>query len=121
MFFRHVGLVDDDLSPHVLELASARMLDRARVHDRLQKWYGRRTDVTPTGDATADAVMTKIAQIRDAMCACADMTCLNTVDKQIAAIGGLGSNAPQAARDLGGKLYDDIGRCEKRIQLGITP
>ncbi len=31
VFFRHVGLVDDDLSPHVLELASARMLDRARV------------------------------------------------------------------------------------------
>ena len=31
VFFRHVGLVDDDLSPHVLELANARMLDRARV------------------------------------------------------------------------------------------
>src|SRR5581483_9154138 len=31
VFFRHVGLLDDDLSPHVLELASARMLDRARV------------------------------------------------------------------------------------------
>jgi exopolyphosphatase/guanosine-5'-triphosphate,3'-diphosphate pyrophosphatase len=26
-----VGLVDDELSPHVRELASARMLDRARV------------------------------------------------------------------------------------------
>jgi exopolyphosphatase/guanosine-5'-triphosphate,3'-diphosphate pyrophosphatase len=31
VFFRHVGLLDDDLSPHVLELANARMLDRARV------------------------------------------------------------------------------------------
>jgi exopolyphosphatase/guanosine-5'-triphosphate,3'-diphosphate pyrophosphatase len=31
VFFRHVGLVDDELSPHVRELASARMLDRARV------------------------------------------------------------------------------------------
>ena len=31
VFFRHVGLVDDELSPHVRELANARMLDRARV------------------------------------------------------------------------------------------
>jgi exopolyphosphatase/guanosine-5'-triphosphate,3'-diphosphate pyrophosphatase len=31
VFFRHVGLSDDELSPHVRELASARMLDRARV------------------------------------------------------------------------------------------
>jgi exopolyphosphatase/guanosine-5'-triphosphate,3'-diphosphate pyrophosphatase len=31
VFFRHVGLVDDELSPQVRELASARMLDRARV------------------------------------------------------------------------------------------
>jgi exopolyphosphatase / guanosine-5'-triphosphate,3'-diphosphate pyrophosphatase len=31
VFFRHVGLVDDELSPNVRELASARMLDRARV------------------------------------------------------------------------------------------
>jgi exopolyphosphatase/guanosine-5'-triphosphate,3'-diphosphate pyrophosphatase len=31
VFFRHVGLVDDELSPRLRELASARMLDRARV------------------------------------------------------------------------------------------
>src|SRR6185295_3698047 len=31
VFFRHVGLSDDELSPHVRELASASMLDRARV------------------------------------------------------------------------------------------
>ena len=31
VFFRHVGLVDDEFSPHVRELATARMLDRARV------------------------------------------------------------------------------------------
>ena len=31
MFFRHVGLVDDELSPRLRELASTRMLDRARV------------------------------------------------------------------------------------------
>ena len=31
VFFRHVGLGDDELSPHVRELTSARMLDRARV------------------------------------------------------------------------------------------
>ena len=31
VFFRHVGLVDDELSPRMRELASTRMLDRARV------------------------------------------------------------------------------------------
>jgi len=31
VYFRHVGLADDELSPHVRELATARMIDRARV------------------------------------------------------------------------------------------
>jgi len=31
VFYRHMGLVDDELSPRLRELASARMLDRARV------------------------------------------------------------------------------------------
>src|SRR6202047_3267868 len=31
VFFRHVGLVDEELSPRLRELASARLLDRARV------------------------------------------------------------------------------------------
>jgi exopolyphosphatase/guanosine-5'-triphosphate,3'-diphosphate pyrophosphatase len=31
VFFRHVGLNDDDLSPHMRELATTRMIDRARV------------------------------------------------------------------------------------------
>jgi exopolyphosphatase/guanosine-5'-triphosphate,3'-diphosphate pyrophosphatase len=31
VFFRHVGLEHDDLAPHLRELATARMIDRARV------------------------------------------------------------------------------------------
>jgi exopolyphosphatase/guanosine-5'-triphosphate,3'-diphosphate pyrophosphatase len=31
VFFRHVGLIDDELSPRLRELATPRMLDRARV------------------------------------------------------------------------------------------
>ena len=31
VFFRHVGLSDEDLSPRLRELATTRMLDRARV------------------------------------------------------------------------------------------
>jgi exopolyphosphatase/guanosine-5'-triphosphate,3'-diphosphate pyrophosphatase len=31
VFFRHVGLVDDELSPRLRELVSTRLLDRARV------------------------------------------------------------------------------------------
>jgi exopolyphosphatase / guanosine-5'-triphosphate,3'-diphosphate pyrophosphatase len=31
VFFRHVGLADDEVSPHILELATSRMIDRARI------------------------------------------------------------------------------------------
>jgi len=31
VFYRHVGLIDEELSPHVRELATTRMLDHARV------------------------------------------------------------------------------------------
>lgn len=31
VFFRHVGLIDDELSPRLRELASSRLIDRARV------------------------------------------------------------------------------------------
>jgi exopolyphosphatase/guanosine-5'-triphosphate,3'-diphosphate pyrophosphatase len=31
VFFRHVGLIDDELSPRLRELATTRMIDRARV------------------------------------------------------------------------------------------
>ena len=31
VYFRHVGLNEDDVSPHVRELATTRMIDRARV------------------------------------------------------------------------------------------
>jgi exopolyphosphatase/guanosine-5'-triphosphate,3'-diphosphate pyrophosphatase len=31
VFFRHVGLIDDELSPRLRELATTRMLDRARI------------------------------------------------------------------------------------------
>jgi len=31
VYFRHIGLSDDELSPHVRELATSRMIDRARV------------------------------------------------------------------------------------------
>src|SRR6185369_6797510 len=37
VFFRHVGLNDDELSPHVRELATARMIDRARVLGALMR------------------------------------------------------------------------------------
>lgn len=31
IYYRHVGLVDEDLSPRIRELVSARLLDRARI------------------------------------------------------------------------------------------
>jgi len=31
IYYRHMGLIDEDLSPRIRELVSARLLDRARI------------------------------------------------------------------------------------------
>jgi XTP/dITP diphosphohydrolase len=95
-----------------IELAAA---DQHQLEALMSAYYAQRTPVTNTGDAAADAVVAKIVAVRDAMCACEDMKCVTQVDKTIDSIGTFGSNAPQAARDLGGKLLDDVSRCEARL------
>ena len=96
-----------------IDMAAA---DRASVAGVLDAYYAERTKVAPTGDATTDAVLKRAAEVRDAMCSCATMDCLEIVDKQLDSIGALPATATQAARDLGGKVIDDIGRCEARIR-----
>lgn len=95
-----------------IELAAA---DKQQIDVLMTAYYAQRTPVTKTGDAAADAVVGKVGAVRDAMCGCEDMKCVARVDKTIDSIGTFGSNAPQAARDLGGKLLDDVARCEARV------
>lgn len=92
--------------------------DRAQIKGVLDAWYAERTPVVATGSGASDVVIGRIAAVRDAMCACADLACLTRVDGQLDSIGTLPSDAPQGARDLGRKLLDDVSRCEARIQNG---
>jgi hypothetical protein len=87
----------------------------------LEEWYAQRTAVTPTGDAAADAVIAKIATIRDATCACEKSACLDEVDKQLASVGTFADNAPQGARDLGKKLLEDTARCAAKVRTLTDP
>ncbi len=100
-----------------VELADA---DRTQIATLLDGYYAQRTAVVATGDAAADAVIARIAGVRDAMCACTDLACVTRVDKQLDSIGTFAFGAPQLARDLGIKLLDDVSRCESRID-GTRP
>lgn len=90
---------------------------RKEIDGLLEWWYGQRTPVTPTGDADADAVIAKIVAVREATCQCRDAACLDRVQQQLVAVGTLPQAAPDAARTLGRKLLDDIGRCAARVRL----
>jgi len=101
-----------------IDLAEA---DQQQIDVLMAAYYAQRTAVTPSGDSAADAVIGKIVAVRDAMCACEDMKCVAKVDETIDTIGTFGSNAPQAARELGGKLLDDVSRCEARLNTPAAP
>lgn len=96
-----------------LELAAP---DRAGLATVLESYYAERTKIAPTGDAASDKVIAHISEIRESMCGCSTMMCLEVVDKELDTIGALPSTAPQSANDLGNKLIDDIGRCEAKIR-----
>lgn len=94
---------------------------RAAIAKLLDEWYAQRTPVVPTGDAAADAVISRIVAVRDAACECRDAACLDRVDRQLVTIGTMPATAPQAARDLGGKLLDDAARCATRVRTLTDP
>jgi hypothetical protein len=88
----------------------------------LEAWYGQRTPIVPTGDAASDAVIARIAAVRDAACACKDGACLDGLNAQLAGVGTLPETAPDAARRLGSKLLEDAGRCASRVRtIGAAP
>jgi hypothetical protein len=90
--------------------------DRTALKSVLDAYYAERAKVEPTGDAASDAVIKRAVDVREAMCSCSTMMCLELVDKRLDEIGALPDKAPQVARDMGGRVIDDIGRCETRIR-----
>jgi hypothetical protein len=90
---------------------------KAKIAKDVEEYYGQRTPVTPTGDAAADAVIAKVAAMRDAACACKDQACLDKADKQLVVIPAMPATVPQAARDLATKLLDDASRCAQRVKM----
>lgn len=94
---------------------------RTEIMALLDTWFARRTPVEKTGDAAADAVIDKIAAVRDATCACKTGACLNEVDKQLSAVGTMPQTAPDAARTLGSKLLEDAARCANRVRTITDP
>jgi hypothetical protein len=94
---------------------------RAEMMSVLDAWYARRTPVTPTGDAAADAIIAKIAAVRDATCECKDGACLESLTKKLAGVGEMPATAPQAARDLGSALLGDAARCANRVRTITDP
>jgi hypothetical protein len=122
--------------PHAYDVTCARLVDaiardaakagctvtfdadvQARIKKDVDEYYAQRTPVTPTGDAAADAVITKVAAMRDAACACKDQACIDKVDDQLVKIPAMPAIAPQAARDLATKLLDDASRCAQRVKM----
>lgn len=90
---------------------------RGRIQRVLDAYYNQRTPVTKTGDAASDAMIGKLAGVRDAACECRTSACIEKLDPQLAALPTLPATAPQAARDLASKLLDDAARCAQRARM----
>jgi hypothetical protein len=95
--------------------------NRDEIMKLLEAWYAQRTEVVKTGDAAADAVIDKLAAVRDATCACKDGACLAGLEKQLLAVGEMPKTAPDAARTLGSKLLEDAARCANRVRTILDP
>ena len=93
---------------------------RSRMYDLVEAWYATRTPVAPTGNAAADAVVARVVAIRDATCKCTTEQCLEGVQKSLDTITPFAADAPEAARTLGDKLLDDVGRCSARITKPVV-
>jgi hypothetical protein len=90
---------------------------RGKMQRTLDAYYNRRTDVTKTGDAASDDAIGKLAALRDAACDCRTSACIDALDAKLTQVPPLTATAPQAAKDLAGKLLDDSARCAERARM----
>jgi hypothetical protein len=90
---------------------------RAKIQRTLDAYFGQHTEVTKTGDAASDAAIAKLAAIRDAACACRTSICIDKLGAKMNDMPALPAAAPQAAKDLAGKVLDDAARCAQRARM----
>jgi hypothetical protein len=90
---------------------------RGKIQRTLDAYYNRRTEVTKTGDAASDDAIAKLAALRDAACECRTSSCIDALDAKLTQLPPLPASAPQAAKDLAGKLLDDSARCADRARM----
>jgi hypothetical protein len=89
---------------------------RTRLDRVMKAWYGRRTAVAPTGDRDSDAMIGRLAAVRDAACECGDSACIDGLTKQLKEVGALRDTATTRARTLASELLRDISRCTTRVR-----
>ena len=90
---------------------------RARIQRTLDAYFNQHTEVTKTGDAASDGAIAKLAAIRDAACECRTSACIDKLDAKMNDMPSLPPTAPQAAKDLAGKVLDDAARCAQRARM----
>ncbi|MBV8760437.1 MAG: hypothetical protein JO257_24305 [Deltaproteobacteria bacterium] len=90
---------------------------RTKIQRTLDAYYNQHTDVTKTGDAASDDAIAKLAAIRDAACECRTSACIDQLDAKMTNMPTLPATAPQAAKDLAGKVLDDASRCAQRARM----
>ena len=92
--------------------------ERKELADFLGAWYAQRTAAVVTGNADADAALTRLAAPRDEACACKDLACAHAasakIDKETTPLGS------DAARSAASGMRDDVTRCRQKLTYG-TP
>ena len=107
-------------SGHAGSAACALPIDaelRAKVQRTLDAYYNNRVAVTKTGDAASDDAIAKLAALRDAACDCRTSSCIDALDKRLTELPPLPATAPQAAKDLAGKLLNNSAVCAERARM----
>lgn len=93
--------------------------ERKELAGFLSAWYGERTSAPSTGNANSDAAVAKLAEQRDAACACKDLACVRTAGTGLdTVLAALPSDTPKAGRDAAIKMIDEVARCRQKLAYG---
>lgn len=92
--------------------------ERAELSAFLTAWYGERTAVPAQLDGAATVALTKVAELRDAACACTSTDCARAaITKLTASLGALPAESKEAS-DASTKMIDEATRCKQKLVFG---
>jgi hypothetical protein len=95
--------------------------ERRELAAFMTAWYGERTAAPTTGNVAADTAVAKLAERRDAACACKDLTCARSAGTGLDAdLAALPSDTSRTQRDAAAKMIDEVARCRQKLAYG-TP